>query len=41
MRKYEELELKIKIMACDEVLTLSLENVGPDASDDFVGDFEW
>ena len=41
MQKYDELKLKVVTYFNKDVLTLSLEDVDPGASDDAVGDFEW
>ena len=41
MYKYEELELEIIMFRNEDIVTLSLEDVDPEASDDVAGDFEW
>jgi hypothetical protein len=41
MKKYEVLEWKIILLQQNDIVTLSLEDIPPDASDDAVGDFEW
>lgn len=41
MRKYEEFQLNVILFQEEDIVTLSLEDVAPGASDDAVGDFEW
>ena len=41
MKEYHELELKIIMAQKEDIVTLSLGDVAPDASDDAAGDFEW
>ena len=41
MRNYEKLQLNVILFQNEDIVTLSLEDVAPDASDDAAGDFEW
>lgn len=41
MQKYEELEFEMIMFQNEDIVTLSLEDVDPGASDDAAGDFEW